>query len=349
VSIRSVGSNLLHSILLMFRISHFCQRTIQTTPRHFSHSAFIMSKYSKYSHKSAKESTYGIFVGVPSSYDQQTLQQDSKSPHIYLKFASAGTQSGGSTQSRGQSDYSSGRHEEHEEHHSKHHGHHGHGHEGREHEGREHESREHGSREHEGKSGQSHQSSGGSSSSSGQYEAAINVRSTDNVDQGALVAWIITNFSHPITQQLTSLENGFHAAQSGNDSERLDFVRTTPRLFQWSNGKIVNDENSATSGGSANILADLDPILQNAISNKSTIYVFGTSYGTGIDDIHMNQGNSGHYANSIYSDGGLLIKSGNSWQAVFLAFASQEVPTDNSGKPESGAQQIEDLVNGQGS
>jgi len=285
-----------------------------------------MSKYSKYSHQSAKESTYGIFVGVPSSYDQQTLQQDSKSPHIYLKFASAGTQSG-AAQSSGQSDYSSGRHEIREEHHGKHHSHYGHGHEG----------------------GQSHESSSGFSSSSSQYEAAINVRSTDDVDQGALVAWIMPNFSHPITQQLTSLENGFHAAQSGSDSARLDFVRTTPRLFQWSVGEIVNDENSATGGGSANILSDLDPILQDAISNKSTIYVFGTSYGTGIDDIHMNQGNSGHYANSIYSDGGLLIKSGNSWQAVFLAFASQEVPTDNSGKPESGAQQVETLVNGQGS
>ncbi|GAB7345080.1 hypothetical protein MBLNU457_3484t1 [Dothideomycetes sp. NU457] len=300
-----------------------------------------MSKYSKYSHKSADQSTYGIFVGVPSSYDQQTLKQDPKSPHIYLKFASAGTQSG-SIQSRGQSDYSSGRREEHEEYHSKHHGHHGH--HGHGHEGREHESREH-----EGRSGQSHESSGDPSSSSGQYEAAINVRSTDNVDQGALVAWINTNFSHPITQQLTSLENGFHAAQSGDDSLRLDFVRTTPRLFQWSSGRIVNDENSATSGGSANILADLDPILQDAISNQSTIYVFGTSYGTGIDDIHMNQGNSGHYANSIYSDGGLLIRSGNSWQAVFLAFASQEVPTNNNGKPESGAQQVEALVDGQGS
>lgn len=287
-----------------------------------------MSKYSKYSHKSADQSTYGIFVGVPSSYDQQTLKQDPKSPHIYLKFASAGTQS------RGQSDYSSGRQEEREEHHSKHHGHHGH-------HGHGHESHEH-----EGKSSQGHESAG---SSSGGYEAAINVRSTDNVDQGALVAWINTNFSHPITQQLTSLEHGFHAAQSGNDSLRLDFVRTTPRLFQWSSGRIVNDENSATSGGSANILADLDPILQDAISNQSTIYVFGTSYGTGIDDIHMNQGNSGHYANSIYSDGGLLIRSGNSWQAVFLAFASQEVPTNDSGKPESGAQQVETLVNSQGS
>lgn len=283
-----------------------------------------MSKYSRYSHKSAKESTYGIFVGVPSSYDQQTLQQDPKSPHIYVKFASAGTQS----------DYSSGRHEEREDRHGRYHDHHGHGHEGR---------------EHGGGNGQGYDSSSGYSSSSGSYEAAINVRSTDDVDQGALVAWIIPNFSHPITQQLTSLQNGFHAAQPGNDSLRLDFIRTTPRLFQWSAGEIVNDQNSATGGGSANILADLDPILQNAISNGSTMYVFGTSYGTGIDDIHMNQGNEGHYANSIWSDGGLLIKSGDSWQAVFLAFASQEVPTDDSGAPTSGAQQVETLVNGQGS
>jgi uncharacterized protein YukJ len=221
--------------------------------------------------------TYGVYVGTPTSYSQQTLKQDPKSPHIYLKFGSS-------------------------------------------------------------------------------FESAINVRSTDGTDQGALVAWINPSFQNPITSLLSTLQQGFTtstgppASGSLGDGTQLDFLRTQPALFTWSAGQVVEDRASSTSTGTGDILSDLDPILTNAVNNQSTVYIFGTSYGTGIDDVHMNQGSTGNYENNIWQDGALLIQDAQSgtWQAVFLAFASQEVPTDDQGQPTANAEQVETLVDGSG-
>lgn len=81
------------------------------------------------------------------------------------------------------------------------------------------------------------------------------------------------------------------------------------------------------------ILEDLDLILTGAIMEKATAYIFGTAYGYGIHDIHMNQGNLPQYENGIYEDEALLFKfEDGHWQAVFLAFASQKTPTDDQGE-----------------
>jgi len=56
------------------------------------------------------------------------------------------------------------------------------------------------------------------------------------------------------------------------------------------------------------ILDKLDPILNDAIDQKSTAYIFGRPYGSGIHDIHMNQGRLPSYSNGIYEDGALLFK-----------------------------------------
>jgi hypothetical protein len=50
------------------------------------------------------------------------------------------------------------------------------------------------------------------SSSSRKLEAAINVKSTDKDTR--LVFWLNRNFSHPITEELSKLEQGFHLAHS---------------------------------------------------------------------------------------------------------------------------------------
>ena len=78
------------------------------------------------------------------------------------------------------------------------------------------------------------------------------------------------------------------------------------------------------------------------------MYIFGRNYGTGIDDVHMNQGNTGSYQNGVGIDGALIFHYGNGdghWEAVFLAFAEQEIPTDDqTGKPASGAQALSSVV-----
>lgn len=71
--------------------------------------------------------------------------------------------------------------------------------------------------------------------------------------------------------------------------------------------------------------------------------------GTGIHDIHMNQGNSGSFDSAVGSDGAFIIHypSDGHFEAVFLAFADQAIPTDNqTGKPAQNAQTLQTLAKG---
>lgn len=54
------------------------------------------------------------------------------------------------------------------------------------------------------------------SSSSKRLEAAVNVKSTDKDTR--LVFWLNRNFSHPITETLSNLDQGFHLARSSSSS-----------------------------------------------------------------------------------------------------------------------------------
>ncbi|KAF5017207.1 hypothetical protein F66182_10889 [Fusarium sp. NRRL 66182] len=240
---------------------------------------------------------YGVWVGQPTHYTAQTLEQDPKSPHIYLYFTD----------------------------------------------------------------------SSDTSSSSKQIEAAINVRSTDK--DSRLVYWLTRNFSNPITQQLDSLSQSFHLlsdyahvsnrtrnnrrhGHSHNNSHHhdsrhnddaattlqgLDFIRAQG-LVDIKSGSVLPTE---AAGPNNDILDELEPILTDAINQKATIYIFGSSYGTGIHDIHMNQGSQPSYENGIYEDGALLFKFADGhWEAVFLAFASQRIPTDDKGEYESNSQSL---------
>lgn len=60
----------------------------------------------------------------------------------------------------------------------------------------------------------------------------------------------------------------------------------------------------------------------------------------------MNQGSGGGFDNATHSDGALLFHypSDGHWEAVFIAFASQKVPTnDQTGEPEADSKTIEQL------
>jgi hypothetical protein len=61
--------------------------------------------------------------------------------------------------------------------------------------------------------------------------------------------------------------------------------------------------------------------------------VFGFSPGSGVHDIHMNQGNSQQFRgdDGVWEDGGLLLHypTQDQWVAIFLAFQSQAWHTDD--------------------
>jgi hypothetical protein len=93
----------------------------------------------------------------------------------------------------------------------------------------------------------------------------------------------------------------------------------------------------------------IDLYLQRAIQAEDAIlYAFGASWGpeptnpdqyfdfvpgSGIHDLHMNQGSVGRFQkdNGVYQDGALLIHfpSRNQWIGIFLAFQSQSFHTDD--------------------
>ncbi len=119
----------------------------------------------------------------------------------------------------------------------------------------------------------------------------------------------------------------------------MDYYRTQSLLDVQDGRLLPFDE----QGDDNDILDQLQPILDEAIGGengpRADIYLFGQKFNTGdgIHDIHMNQGSPGQFSgdNGVSTDGGIIIRlpDGN-WKAVFLAFASQQDPTDDrSGQP----------------
>ncbi|RHZ68348.1 hypothetical protein CDV55_107005 [Aspergillus turcosus] len=176
--------------------------------------------------------------------------------------------------------------------------------------------------------------------SSKRYQAAINVKSTDKDTR--LVFWLNRDFSHPITQSLSDLDGGFTLLSSSNtDLKGLDYIRTKG-LVDINSGRVLPHD---IPGPNNDILDSLDPILSDAIAQKARMYVFGSSYGTGIHDVHMNQGSLPQFENGVYEDGALLFEFADGhWEAVFLAFASQRIPTDENGEAEQGSQSLAEIL-----
>ncbi|KAG9578327.1 hypothetical protein KCU77_g14275, partial [Aureobasidium melanogenum] len=176
-------------------------------------------------------------------------------------------------------------------------------------------------------------------------EADINVKSTSQ--DSRLVYWVNNNFQHPITSELESLPLGQTVLKPTNGQPSqyaLDFLRTTPALLDLNAGTIL------PASGNNTIEDKLEPILTSAINQNAKVYLWGQGYNdsngeSGIHDIHMNQGNTGHFSNDVYSDGSFMVQFEDHWEAVFLAFADQEVPTDNeTGNPTADAQAFDETL-----
>ena len=173
----------------------------------------------------------------------------------------------------------------------------------------------------------------------GDGTAAINIKSGDR-HESRLAYWAVPQFVHPITEQLRALNDGFHLLagppEQGPGGLALDFIRGN--LFPRSSGRILLHD---VDGPDNDILDELKPILDRAISDGAIMYIYGSHFsdGKGIHDIHMNQGNTGRWArdNGVYQDGAVIFDFVDHWEAVFIGFASQAVHTEdgprNAGQP----------------
>lgn len=165
----------------------------------------------------------------------------------------------------------------------------------------------------------------------GEGRAAINIKSGDHQDS-RLAYWIVPQFTHAIIEKLTTLDDGFRllagTSEQGPGGLALDFIRSN--LFHRNDGRILPHD---VEGPDNDILDQLKPILDRAISADATVYIYGAHFGggKGIHDVHMNQGNSQGWAraNGVFQDGGLILQFEDHWEALFIGFASQAVHTED--------------------
>lgn len=126
--------------------------------------------------------------------------------------------------------------------------------------------------------------------------AAVNIKSGNRIES-RLAYWAVSDFTHGVTQKLAQLSNGFHllagTLEQGLDGLALDYIRSN--LFNRANGRILPHD---IDGADNDILDQLKPILDKAISTQAIVYVYGSEFsrGKGIHNVHMNQGNSGRWA-----------------------------------------------------
>jgi uncharacterized protein YukJ len=178
------------------------------------------------------------------------------------------------------------------------------------------------------------------------WRVPVNVLS---VDQSRLVFHRADPFQNsPIIAALPQVAAGFTllspAARSA--SSALDYFRAP--LFDWPNGVAIPH----TGPGAEDDLQDvLLTYLKQLHDQGGELFAFGSKFpepgqppnprpidrefGTvqGVHDIHMNQGNPnpGPFAadNGVFQDGGLILRFASRYVGVFLRFATQWLPTND--------------------
>jgi uncharacterized protein YukJ len=189
------------------------------------------------------------------------------------------------------------------------------------------------------------------------WRIAVNVQS----DTGSeVVYWLVDPLlDHPILAGLSALPAGFSAAPR-TPAAALDYVRAP--LFDWRAGTAL----PASGSASADDLQDLLSLhLQQCRTAGGEVFAFGTRFDRdlhkpidaqfgntdglhGIHNIHLNQGNTGPHAgdNGALHDGGLILAHPDRHVGLFLAFQSQRVPTDDTGRPAAQSRLIGELIVG---
>jgi uncharacterized protein YukJ len=178
------------------------------------------------------------------------------------------------------------------------------------------------------------------------WDSAINVGTNDSDD---LVQYkIVNDFHHPIIEQLQAAPPGFNDLTAKGELPALDFLRSDilSETGPWRNTDPMDGDESAEP------IRSIKRLLQNAYRAKADLYLFGRLYdegGSGLHDIHMNQGSKGKKyfndgsdkdGNLVWQDGAVIVNVGTSWSAYFAVFTQQVVPTDDLGNPVKGAHPI---------
>ena len=179
-----------------------------------------------------------------------------------------------------------------------------------------------------------------------QFQAAVNVESDNGSGSSAQVLYAIhENWTAPDQATLEALPAGLTVLAGKDGDPAVDYLRGR------ANGEPLISRDTMTllplpgNTASENLKNAVIQYLNQAIADKNgTVYAFGAQYtdGTGIHDIHMNQGNPANdYAgdNGIWQDGLLVFSmpgfgmgSGTAqWVAIFLAFQEQVWSTDDNG------------------
>ena len=202
---------------------------------------------------------------------------------------------------------------------------------------------------------QIHLDAGGTS-----FRLPVNVKSS--LEPSQLVYFETATFIHPLTDALLALAPGFHRLPSRPGGGAIDFIRSN--LFDFE--KVIALPHDLP--GMDNDLSDLlESRVNRAIADpEAMIYAFGERWGpeererdqvfdftpgNGVHDIHMNQGNASRFVgdDGVWQDGAFLLHhpAENRWSALFLAFQSQALHTDDeTGHALPGSRRFEDVVRG---
>jgi uncharacterized protein YukJ len=171
------------------------------------------------------------------------------------------------------------------------------------------------------------------------YQIAVNIES-DAGDSQVLYN-IQTNFQPPDASILTALQPGMNDLTNVQGNPSIDYVRSRTNgqpLVTLSEMQLLPLPSRQNSGNLQNAVIQL--LNQATADPDGVIYAFGRPYtdGTGIHNIHMNQGNPiGQYSNenAIWQDGAVLFQlpATNTWTAIFIAFQGESWTTDDNGNP----------------
>ncbi|MFN0104598.1 MAG: DUF2278 family protein [Bryobacteraceae bacterium] len=181
-----------------------------------------------------------------------------------------------------------------------------------------------------------------------QHRIAVNVLSKEKPSE--LLYFTTESLPAKMKTALKKLKDGFTPLPSKAGGLALDFVRGG--MFKQSDMKVLPN----IKPGPKNDLGDaIDEAVMDAIhADKPRIYAFGQAWGpeknkrdkyfdfdpgSGIHDIHMNQGNVPRFKkdDGIWQDGALALHfpaeggKPEKWVGVFLAFQSQGWNTDAQG------------------
>jgi len=177
------------------------------------------------------------------------------------------------------------------------------------------------------------------------HRVASNVKSSAPKAPSTVLFLSTTSLPQPLTEALKALPAGYRKLPSRPGGVALDYVRSGV-VKTKSLQPVPPDQPGADN--------DLKDLLEAAVlkamkEEGSLIYALGAKWGpekdrpdqyfkftpgSGIHDIHMNQGNAGKYKkdNGIYQDGALFIEyPQDRWRAFFFAFQSQSFNTDDKG------------------